>query len=292
MAPPPNRRSGYSRRAQYTTFLSYSAGVAGILLGIVLLVASFVQPSLFSGLRGTAADVVEPAGRAAASGRSGTQDFFASIEGYLKAGSEHAKLERELAVAKVRLVEAQAVELENRRLKALLGLAQVDPAPVAVTSLTSSTAASTRRFATLAAGRNDGVDKGMPVRSALGLLGRVLEVGQTSARVLLVTDTESLVPVRRATDGIPAFAQGAGDGTLRIRLINLGRNPLREGDVFVTSGSGGLYRPNTPLAIVHKTTRDGAVAYVLANPADADYVIVNKTFTPAPPPPVSIPDIP
>ncbi|MET1756059.1 rod shape-determining protein MreC [Novosphingobium sp. RD2P27] len=292
MAPPPNRRSGYSRRAQYTTFLSYSAGVAGILLGIVLLIASFVQPSLFSGLRTAASDVVEPAGRAAASGRSGTQDFFASITGYLKAGSEHAKLERELAVAKVRLAEARAIELENRRLKALLGLAQADPKPVAVTSLTSSTAVSTRRFATLAAGRDEGVDKGMPVRSALGLLGRVLEVGQTSARVLLVTDTESLVPVRRATDGIPAFAQGAGDGTIRIRLINLGRNPLRKGDVFVTSGSGGLYRPNTPLAVVHKTTRDGAVAYVLANPADADYVIVNETFTPAPPPPVSVLETP
>ncbi|MEW9856841.1 rod shape-determining protein MreC [Novosphingobium sp. M1R2S20] len=291
MAPPANRRSGYSRRAQYTTFFSYSAGVAGMILGIVLLVASFVQPSLFSGFRAVAADAVEPAGRATSTGRSATKDFFASIAGYLKAGSEHAKLERELAVAKVRLVEARAIELENRRLKALLGLTQVAPEPVTVTSLTSSTAASTRRFATLAAGRDEGVEQGMPVRSALGLLGRVLEVGQTSARVLLVTDTESLVPVRRANDGVPAFAHGAGDGTIRIRLINLGLNPLRKGDVFVTSGSGGLYRPNTPVAVVHKTLRDGAVAYVLANPADADYVSVDQTFTPAPPPPaVSIPE--
>lgn len=291
MAPPANRRSGYSRRAQYTVFLSYSAGVAGVLLGLVLLIVSFVQPSLFSGLRAVAADVAAPATAATATGRHASKDVFATIAGYFQAGSQHARLERELAEAKTRLVEARAVAVENRRLKSLLGLAQQDPAPVVVTRLTSSTAASTRRFATLAAGRDRGVENGMPVRSGLGLLGRVLEVGQSSARVLLVTDTDSLVPVRRASDGVPAFAQGAGDGTLRIKLINLGINPLKKGDVFVTSGSGGLYRPGTPMAIAGEITRDGASAHVLANPSDADYVIVDRTFAPVPPPAVApVPD--
>jgi rod shape-determining protein MreC len=291
MAPPANRRPGYSRRAQYTIFISYFAGVAGVLLGIVLLVVSFAQPSTFAGLRDVASDVTEPAGHATSTARAASKDALGTISGFFKAGSQHAQLERELAVAKVRLVEARAIQVENRRLKALLGLARQAPPPVVVTRLTSSTAASTRRFATLASGQDQGVQKGMPVRSDMGLLGRVLEVGQTSARVLLVTDTESLVPVRRATDGVPAFAQGAGDGTIRIKLINLGLNPLRKGDVFVTSGSGGLYRPGTPMAIAREITRDGAMAQVLANPSDADYVIVDSTFAPMPPPPVTpVPD--
>lgn len=291
MAPPANRRSGYSRRAQYTIFISYFAGVAGVLLGVVLLIVSFVQPSAFTGFRALAADVTEPAGQVTATGRTAGKDLFATVAGFFKAGSQHAKLERELARAKVRLVEAQATQVENRRLKALLRISREDPAPVVVTRLTSSTAASTRRFATLAAGRDRGVANGMPVRSDLGLLGRVLEVGGSSARVLLVTDTESLVPVRRATDGVPAFAQGTGDGMIRIRLINLGLNPLKKNDVFVTSGSGGLYRPGTPMAIAREITRDGAIAQVLANPSDADYVVVDKTFAPTPPPTVApVPD--
>jgi rod shape-determining protein MreC len=291
MAPPANRRSGYSRRAQYTIFISYFAGVAGVLLGIVLLVVSFVQPAAFADLRTAAADMTAPAGQATSTARTSSKSLFATVSGFFKAGSQHAKLERELALAKVRLVEARATQVENRRLKALLGLSQLNPAPVVVTRLTSSTAASTRRFATLASGQNQGVRKGMPVRSEMGLLGRVLEVGQASARVLLVTDTESLVPVRRASDGVPAFAQGAGDGTLRIRLINLGLNPLHKGDIFVTSGSGGLYRPGTPMAIARTITRDGAVAQVLANPSDADYVLVDHTFAPTPPPAIApVPD--
>ena len=44
-----------------------------------------------------------------------------------------------------------------------------------------------------------------------------------------------MVPVRRATDNVVAFAEGRSDGSLRLRLINLGINPIKQGDVFVTN---------------------------------------------------------
>jgi len=285
MAPPVNRRSGFSRRAQYSTFIGYAAGVLGALLGVVLLVLAFTQPDIFSGLRAKAGDIQQPGAEATAAGRSFGKSAFTTIAGFFESGSEHAKLKRELGIAKTRLVEARAIEAENRRLKAMLGVIDADGRAVAVTRIVSSTASSTRRFATIGAGRDRGVEKGMPVRSQLGLVGRVLDVGANSARVLLITDSESLVPVRRATDGVPALAQGAGDGTVRIRLINLGINPLKVGDVMVTSGSGGLYRPNTPMVVLDKILRDGAIGRVLANPSDTDFALVEKTWAPEVPPP-------
>ena len=285
MAPPANRRSGFSRRAQYTTFFSYTAGVIGAVVGLVLLVVALVNPDAFAGLRGAASDVTEPAAQASAGGRAKSKELFSEVSGFFKTGSERARLERELAEAKVRLVEAQATKDENRRLKQLLALREDDAQPVAFARLIGSTGASTRRFATLGAGADRGVVKGMPIRSPMGLVGRVLEVGASSSRVLLITDTESLVPVRRARDGVAAFAQGQGDGTIRIRLVNLGLNPLRKGDVLVTTGSGGLYRPGTPMAVVSELLRDGAVARVLSNPSDTDYVIVERAWAPPPPPP-------
>lgn len=289
MAPPANRRSGFSRRAQYSTFFSYTAGVLGAVVGLILLVIAIANPGAFSSLRGLAADATEPAAQATAGGRTASREVFSSIAGFFTTGSEHARLERELAEAKVRLVRAQAIEAENQRLKQLMALRDDDAAPVAFARLVSSTGSSTRRFATLGAGADKGVVKGMPVRSQMGLVGRVLEVGASSARVLLITDTESLVPVRRAKDGIPGFAQGHGDGTIRIRLVNLGLNPLRKGDVMVTSGSGGLYRPGTPIAVITELLRDGAVARVLSNPSDTDYVVVERAWSPPPPPPPASP---
>jgi rod shape-determining protein MreC len=287
MASPANRRSGFSRRAQYTTFLSYTAGVVGAVVGLGLVIISIANPGAFTGVRGAAADFTEPAAKATAEGRSVTKSVLGTVGGFLQMGSRHARLERELAEAKVRLVEADAIKAENRRLKDLLDLSTKNESTVAVARLTSSTSSSARRFATLDAGRDKGLTKGMPIRSKLGLVGRVLEVGSSTSRVLLITDTESLVPVRRSTDGVPAFAQGNGDGTLRVRLINLGINPLKKGDVIVTSGSGGLYRPGTPMAILTEILRDGAMARVLSNPSDTEYVMVEQIWAPQPPPPRS-----
>jgi rod shape-determining protein MreC len=275
-----NRRSSYSRRAQYGTFFGYLAGLSGVGFGAVLLVVSIFQPNVVSGLGGIAADASEPASGTVAIGRSTGRDAFSSIASYFKAARNYQKLERELNEAQIRLAEADAIAEENQRLRGLLGLSRKEPKPVTVTRFTSSTTTSTRRFATLGAGRNDGVAPGMPVRSALGLLGRVLKVAAGSASVLLVTDTESLVPVRRAKDGTAAFAQGRGDGTVQIKLINLGVNPVKKGDVFVTSGSGGLYRPGTAIAVADKIVDDGAIARVLSDPAATEFVIVDPVWAP------------
>jgi rod shape-determining protein MreC len=274
MAPPANRRSGHSRRAQYSSFFGYVAGVLGALVGIVLLILSIRNPDLFTAPRSVASEAVEPAGAASARTREAGRDVFAVIEGYALAGIRYDKLRRELAQARSDLAQTQAVKAENRRLKRLLAITEREIKPVAVTRLIGSTAASTRRFATIPLGRRHGVAQGMPVRSQLGLVGRVLHAGAGNSRVLLLTDTQSLVPVRRAKDDVAAYAQGRGDGTLVVRLISLGINPLRKGDVLVTSGAGGLYRTGIPVAVVTALTADGARARLLSDPAATDYVIV------------------
>jgi len=93
-----------------------------------------------------------------------------------------------------------------------------------------------------------------------------------------VTDRANLVPVRRARDGVAGFTAGEVRGGLLLKLINMGINPLRRGDVFVTSGAGGLYRPGVPVAVVERLTRDGAVTRLVEDPAAAEFVIVEPVF--------------
>ncbi|GAB5347638.1 rod shape-determining protein MreC [Alteriqipengyuania sp. 357] len=275
------RISGHSKKAQFGAFTGYVLVVLAILLGIILLAISLIQPASFNGLRGLFSDATSPAAQVSASTRSGGRGFVESVQGYLEAGQQNAELKKEVEIARIRLAEARAVEQENARLKALLGLRETDVAPVAVARLVGSSSVSTRRFAYLGAGRADGVRPGMPVRSERGIVGRVLEASRHSARVLLITDSESVLPVRRAGDNTVAFAEGRGDGLINIRLINLGINPLERGDVFVTSGAGGLYRPGIAVAIVTRLTDDGAVARIISNPAATDYVAIEPIWQPA-----------
>ncbi|GAA4037869.1 rod shape-determining protein MreC [Parerythrobacter jejuensis] len=280
MAPPSKRRSGHSRRAQYGQFTGYVIAAIGALIGAVLLGISLFSPNAFSSLRGAATDVASPAGEASAVARSESQGLIESIQGYLQAGSQNAALKEEVELARIRLEEAKALAQENARLKTLLEIRDDEVQPVAVARLVGSSAASSRRFAYLAAGRNDGVQAGMPVRSPRGVVGRVLEVAANTSRVLLLTDSESVLPVRRAQDEVVAFAEGRGDGRIDIRLINLGINPLEQGDVFVTSGAGGFYRPGIAVAIVSEVTDDGAIARIISDPAATDFVAVEPIFQP------------
>lgn len=280
MAPPGGRRSGDNRKEQLGLFAGYLAAIVIALLGAALLIVSLVRPQTFAGLRSMATDVAAPAGSVGAEVRVGSSTIFEDIAGYYRAGQRNAELARELEIARVRLAEAEAIAQENERLKATLRLASANTPPVAAGRLIGSSSASTRRIAFLSVGRNDGVRPGMPVSSAMGLVGRVLEAGNTSSRVLLLTDTESMVPVRRATDDVVAFAEGRADGSLRLRLINLGINPIEEGDVFVTSGAGGLFRPGVAVAVATEITRDGAIGQLLSNPAATDFVLVEPIWQP------------
>ncbi|RVU06204.1 rod shape-determining protein MreC [Novosphingobium umbonatum] len=280
MVPPGNRRSTYSRRALNNIFFGYVAAGAILLGGGGLALASYASPESFGGLRVLASDMVQPVAKLAAQGRAGLGQTFANLQAYATWGPENERLKREVAIGRVKAVELAAAQQENKRLQAMLQLGEVSPKPIAYGWLVASSSGSTRRYATISVGSNQGVQTGMPVRTAMGLIGRVLEVGRISARVLMITDAQSVVPVRRASDGLPAFATGKGDGTLQLRLLTLGINPLKPGDAFVTSGSGGLYWPDTPIAVVSSLTRDGAIARVLGDPAVSETVAVYPAWSP------------
>ena len=280
MAPPSSRRSGFSKKQQYSVFTGYLLATLGALVGLGLLALSLWQPSALQPLRGAASDATAPVGEVTATVRAGGNNTWDSITGFWNAGSQNAELRRELEIARIRIAEAEAVETENRRLKALLSLSENEVEPIVTTRLVGSSASSVRRFAYLGVGTSDGVEVGMPVHSERGVIGRVLETSVFSARILLLTDSESVLPVRRTSDQTVAFAEGRGDGLLRIRLINLGLNPLEVGDVFVTSGAGGYYRPGVAVAVVNEITADGGIAQLIAEPAATNYVSVEPIFEP------------
>src|SRR3954470_7585762 len=281
MAPPKNRRLGFSRRAHFGLFLGYVIAIGAALIALLLLAISIVDPRGFAALRGAALDLTAPVTGA---GRS-VGDFFSGIgEGignYWQAGSENAELKQQLAEARRELIRRRSLDYDNRRLSALLGLARAAQDEVTIARIVGSSYDSPRRLATLSAGSTAGVAPGQPVRSPDGLIGRGIETGRWAARVMMITDGASNVPVRLVRDGTPALAVGRGDGTIELRTLEVGQNPFRRGDVLVTSGVGGLFPPDIPVAVVVGSENDVAVARPIADPARMDYAIVLRIYQPA-----------
>ena len=281
MAPPSSRRPGFSRRAQYGLFLGYVVAVAGILFAVLMLVIAAIDPRGFAAVRGAALDATAPIGRGADRVARFFSDIGDGIGDYVRAGSQNAEMRAELEAARRELARSQAAEAENRRLRQLLGLAGSVEDEVTIARIVGSTYFSGQRHATLSAGSASGVAVGQPVRGPDGLIGRVLESGRWASRVLLVTDAGSSVPVRLLRDGTPALAAGRGDGTMELRTLEVGANPFRPGDILVTSGVGGIFPPNIPVARVLRIVGDKAVAVPIANPARADFAIVQRIYQPA-----------
>lgn len=285
MASPRNRRPGYSRRAQYSLFISYVILIAGVLIGGILLLISRLDPPAFSALRAGTAEVTAPVSGGVGWVVRGIGSVPGWIGSWFGVHGENARLKERVARQEQALLRARAIAYENLRLKRLLAVREPDGQDVVSTRVVSSTASSTRRYALVYAGIAQGVHAGMPVRGPDGLIGRVIEAGPDTARVLMIIDPESVVPVRRLKDGAPGFAAGRGDGTLEVRPIAMANGQFAVGDILVTSGTGGIFPPNVPVAKVTEPGRDAALAIPLARPDVLDFATVMKAFMPPPPPP-------
>jgi rod shape-determining protein MreC len=274
-------RPGWSRRAQYGLFFSFLAVIAGIIVGLILLVLSLVAPKTFESVRGIALDVTGPVAGGLHEVTATVEGIFTGAGNYWDAASQNAELKRQNKAMLQRMVEAKAIFQENRQLKATLQLREHERSTIAVGRVVGSSFNSPRRFAILSVGGSDGVLVGMPVRSPEGLVGRIIDSGALASRVLLVSDRANIVPSRLLRNGIPVIAQGRGDGTIDVRPLEVGRNPFKRGDIIVTSGTGGLYPPLVPVGRVVKLVDDGAVALPLADPARISFAIVEPPFEPA-----------
>jgi rod shape-determining protein MreC len=284
MAPSRHRRRGFSRRVQFSLFIGYVIAIVGVVFGLALVLVARFDPNGFSLLRGAALDVTAPITSAGRTAVRGVGSIGHEIGAYFRAGSQNNALRAELKTAQRRLIQARALEYENHRLKQIARLIENRPRTVVAARLIGSDLAGHRRFATLSAGAGAGVRSGQPVRSADGLVGRIFETGQFASRVVLLTDGGNTIPVRMARSGVAALAIGRGDGSLDIRALLGGGVPFKRGDVAVTSGTGGVYPPNVPVAVVIRVDGDQALAWPLADPARLDFAIVEPVYQPPLPP--------
>jgi rod shape-determining protein MreC len=274
-------RPGWSRRAQYGLFFSFLAVIGGLVVGLIMLTLSLLAPSKYEAVRGAAIDATAPITGGLRAVTDTASGMVSGAGNYWDAAHQNDQLKRERRKMMRRMVEAQAILQENRQLKAILQLREHTRGTVAVGRIVGSSFSSPRRFAILSAGASEGVRIGMPVRSADGLIGRIVDTGATASRVLLVSDRSNIVPARILRSGQPVISTGRGDGTVDLRPLEVGRNPFKPGDIVVTSGTGGLYPPLVPIAKVVRLDDDGAIARPIAEPASASFATVEPPYEPA-----------
>ena len=128
MAPPIHRRPGYSRKVQYSLFATYVLAIAGTVIAGLLLLISVADPTGFAALRNAASETTAPVSRFFDSVRRTSMDMGDNLSAYFDAASKNKAMALQAAKNRTKLIEANAVRLENSRLRSLLNLVESEEA--------------------------------------------------------------------------------------------------------------------------------------------------------------------
>jgi rod shape-determining protein MreC len=148
---------------------------------------------------------------------------------------------------------ALALDSENQRLKASLAWIPDPTASFVTARVVADSGGVYAKAVLLSVGPNHGIRKGEIAVDERGLIGRVTEVGTRTARVLLLTDLNSRIPVILETSRAHAILVGTNGLRPRLQYWPEGTVPA-EGERIVTSAEANAFPANLPVGTVHYTS--------------------------------------
>ncbi|GAA5647945.1 rod shape-determining protein MreC [Vibrio proteolyticus] len=183
-------------------------------------------------------------------------DFYERLNSRQELMESNRGLKQEVLRLKSELILLDQYREENQRFRKLLGSSFVRDERKVVTEVMAVDTSPYRHQVVIDKGQIDGVYVGQPVINEKGIVGQVTFVSAHNSRVLLLTDSNSAIPVQVIRNDIRVIASGNG----KIDQIQLEHIPtstdIQQGDLLVSSGLGGVYPEGYPVAHVSKVERD------------------------------------
>jgi rod shape-determining protein MreC len=246
-----------SRFGTLKSLLQRFAFLSLIGLTFALMLVGKADTVLVERARDAVTDAVTPVLRLMSEPAAAVSNFVNNLRELAAIREENA----ELRASNARLLQwqstAQRLESENKSLRDLTALVPEPAATFVSARVVADTGGAFAQSILITAGQTNGVKKGQVVLTGEGLVGRVMHAGLLSARVLLITDINSRIPVLVGEAGNRAIL--AGDNGLRPRLLFLGnKTAAAPGDKVVTSGDAEAFPPGLPIGQVARV-EDGAV---------------------------------
>lgn len=272
--------SSLSRRERNSALYAVVASGFAVVVGLGLLIGGRADPARGAGLRSAAADVTAPLWSWTNGPAKFINQWSDSIDDYFATIDHNRHLEARLTRMRALVQERDALQRQNRQLKALLAVVDVRAGWSRVVAIAAASSGSYIRSAVVAGGQKHGLRPGQPVRNADGLVGRVTDVGVNASRVLLIIDGMSRIPVRVVRTGKTAMVAGINDGLVEILYTAPIDGPLRVGDRLVTSGDGGVFPPDLPVATIVGFSGETPMARPAARLDGLGYVIVQSPWFP------------
>ncbi|GAA5165431.1 rod shape-determining protein MreC [Viridibacterium curvum] len=248
--PPPFFRRGLPPSAKLTLYLA---------ICLTLLIGD-LQMRYLDTLRQGVAILTYPLQIAAATPAEFTRNVSNYFNGLITLQRENERLRTAQLKASKELLRDSQLEAENEQLRGLLAIRE----RVKVSSIAAEILFTARdpfsRKVILDKGGNAGIESGLAVVDAEGVIGQVTRVFPLHAEVTLLSDKEQAIPVLIERSGLRAVMFGTGSGLMELRYLAANAD-VRVGDRIVTSGLDGVFVKGLPVATVIRASRDAAESF-------------------------------
>jgi rod shape-determining protein MreC len=220
-----------------------------ILLAAAIILVGKADQTMFDSVRIKLTDDAAPALDVLSRPLAAAGTVVDRVRGVVTMYQDNLRLEAE----NERLLQWQQVALklsgDNRELRRLLKVVPDNAVSYVTARVIANSGGGYVRTVMVNAGSEQGLARGQAAMTGAGLVGRLTEVGNRAARVLLLTDLNSRIPV--VVEGSRVNAMLAGDNSERPRLVYVTEpDALKVGDRIVTSGEGGVFPPGVAVGLV------------------------------------------
>ena len=225
------------------------------------------------GLKNQLGDAMAPVLAFAARPFDSVSDFTTAVKNWGAVHTQNMALREENARLLQWQSKAQEMQAENASLRSLLNVVPARKMRFMTAQIVSDQGSAFTHSALLNAGTEEGMAKGQAVINERGLVGRVVEAGAHSARVLLLSDMRSRVPVINERTREKMILAGNNLALPALTYVPT-NSPTKAGDRIVTSGDGGVFPKGIAVGMVKEPEKGKMFVEPYVNPAQAEYVSV------------------
>lgn len=176
---------------------------------------------------------------------------------------ENAELRIQQKLLMAQLQKLSALKVENIRLRELLKSSKNITEHVLIAELLAVDLEPFTRKIVINKGSTDDVYRGQPLLDADGVMGQIIHVGPFSSTAMLITDPNHAIPVHVNRNGLRAIALGTGaPDVLDIPYLPNSAD-IEEGDLLTSSGLGGRFPRDYPVAKVTSVAKDPSKPYAV-----------------------------
>ncbi|MDB2324724.1 rod shape-determining protein MreC [Alphaproteobacteria bacterium] len=227
-----------------------TANVLLILLSFSLMFLGKADIAALRNARMGASDFMAPLMDIVSSPVRGIDTMVTGIRTVTSLRAENVRLEAENDLLKRWRRRAEILESENRQLRSVTGAVAPERRTPLTARAVTAPGGSFAHTVLIAVGYESGIRAGNPVVTADGLVGLVVDVGKSYARVLMISDINARIPVILASSSWPALAIGQNGVFLELAFLPEEAKP-QIGELVLTSGHGGVLPAGLPVGRVN-----------------------------------------